>query len=135
MFFRKRRERKRLQAEFDMAVDAIYTAVLKHVESGGEVSDLIVVVLWEAVDWDKERQSWCVDVLWDGESCRNGSVGTEKLGKGQRVSLMSGRGGRMEDAVVVSGRKIAGDAGGYRYLLDFEATGGAEPWFMSLMVE
>lgn len=134
MFFRKRRERKRLQAEFDLAVDAIYTAVLKHVESGGEVSDLIVVVLWETVEWDKERQSWYVDVVEGGPSWENGSVGSEseKMRKGQRVSLMSGRGGRMEDAVVVSGRKVSG---GYRYLLDFEATGGAEPWFMSLMVE
>lgn len=70
MFFRKRRERKRLEAEFNSAVDAIYEAVLAHVEKGGEISDFIVIVLWEAVDWDKERQSWCVDVLEGGPSGR-----------------------------------------------------------------
>lgn len=132
MFFAKRRRRKQAEAEFNAAVDAIYEALMTHVENGGEISDLIVVVLWESVEWDKERQSWAVEVLDGGASWQNGSVSSEKLSKGQRVSMMSGRGGRMEDAVVVSGRKITG---GYRYLLDFDATGGAEPWFKALMVE
>ena len=132
MFFAKRRRRKQAEAEFNAAVDAIYATLISHVENGGEISDFIVVVLWESVEWDKERQSWAVEVLDGGASWQNGSVGSEKLSKGQRVSMMSGRGGRMEDAVVVSGRKITG---GYRYLLDFDATGGAEPWFKALMVE
>ena len=136
MFFAKRRRRKQAEAEFNAAVDAIYETLIAHVENGGEVSDLIVVVLWESVEWDMERQSWAVDVVEGGVSWQNGSVDAGKLKKGQRVSMMSGRGGRMEDAVVVSGRKVTVDgSAGYRYLLDFDATGGAEPWFKALMVE
>lgn len=136
MFFAKRRRRKQAEAEFNAAVDAIYTTLISHVENGGEISDFIVVVLWESVEWVKEKESWAVTVLEGGVSWQNGSVDAGKLGKGQRVSMMSGRGGRMEDAVVVSGRKVTVDGvAGYRYLLDFESTGGAEPWFKALMVE
>ena len=127
----KRRKEKK---EFDAFIDAMYEAVVKHVESGGTLESLLVTPLFETVEWDKEKQSWAVEVLDGGASWENGLDVTEKFRAGQRVSLLSGRGGRMEDAVVVSGRKVTvGGSAGYRYLLDFTETGGAEPWFKSFM--
>lgn len=118
--------RRRAKKEFNAFVDAMYEAVVEHVESGGTLESLLVTPLFEKVEWDKEKQSWAVEVVEGGISWENGLDVSDKLERGRRVSLMDGRGGRMEDALVVSGRKVAG---GYRYLLDFTETGGAEPWF------
>ena len=128
MLFRKRRER----AEFKRAVESIEQRVIDHIASGGSFESLLTVVLFEEILWDKQKQSWYVDVVEGGPSWQNGSsvMDGKKLDRKQRVSLMSGRGGRKEDAVVVSGRKVTG---GYRYLLDFTETGGAEPWFLPLI--
>ena len=132
MLFRKRRER----AEFKRAVESIEQRVIDHIASGGSFESLLTVVLFEEVLWDKDKQSWYVDVIEGGPSWEGGSsvMDGEKLSVGQRVSLMSGRGGRSEDAEVVSGRKVSvGGSSGYRYLLDFTETGGAEPWFLPLI--
>lgn len=128
-------ERRRKQKETDVAVQYIFERMLGHINSGGKFEDFMIVPLFEAVEWDMERQSWAIVVLDGGVSWENGSsvVDGEKLRKGQRVSLMSGRGGRIEDAVIVSGRKVVGGGTGYKYLLDFESTGGAEPWFLELL--
>ena len=128
MLFRKRRER----AEFKRAVETIEQRVLDHIASGGSLESLLTVIIFEEVLWDKQKQSWYVEVVEGGPSWTEGSsvMDGKKLDRKQRVSLMSGRGGRMEDALVVSGRKITG---GYRYLLDFTETGGTEPWFLPLI--
>jgi len=132
MFFRKWREERAEKREFVLAVAKIEQQIIQHMVDGGTLDSLLTVPLFEDVLWSVERQKWYVDVVEGGASYEGGSpvIDGKKLGKGQRVSLMSGRGGRMEDALVVSGRKISG---GYKYYLDFEATGGATPWFSSLM--
>jgi len=132
MFFRKWREERKEKREFVLAVAEIEHQVVQHMADGGTLESLLTVPLFEDVLWSVERQKWYVDVVEGGASYTGGSivVNGEKLSRGQRVSMMSGRGGRMEDALVVSGKKISG---GYTYYLDFEATGGATPWFASLM--
>ena len=121
-------QRRRDKKELAKATDSIFQMIVMHIEKGGTLESLLVTPLFEKVEWDLEKQSWAIVVVEGGASWENGLEVSDKLEKGRRVSLMSGRGGRTEDALVVSGRKVAG---GYKYLLDFTETGGAEPWFLA----
>lgn len=142
MFFRKWRERRAERAAVAEVMGAMMQAVIEGGRTGADGDfDLGVVQtvpLFETVEWEKSAESWFVCVVHGvgGESWERGSYTGEMLPVGQRVSLMSGRGGRMEDALVVGVEVVSTALQSpvrAKYYLDFEATGGAEPWFARLL--
>lgn len=96
-----RRLFRRKPTEADIAIAVLYGVIKDHLDAGGSVEDFMSVTVIEPVHWIQKKQTWAVE------------TGADVL-EGRRVTLLSGRGGRVEDAVAVE--LLSEDAGGGRNL-------------------
>lgn len=76
-------------SETEAAIEVLYSVIKEHLDSGGDIEDFMSVTVIEPVQWLQKKQTWAVKTSAD-------------LVEGKRVTLLSGRGGRLEDAVAVA---------------------------------
>jgi hypothetical protein len=76
-------------------VDLLLVYIFSKLAEGYSITDILVWNLESPVEWDRERAVWTV-------------FSPEELESGQRVYLLSGRGGVDEEARVVDGTAVEG---------------------------
>lgn len=119
--------RRRQQKANDEVAVALFTVMAEHLEAGGSFEDFLTPTVEEAVEWNQKEQTWYVDCVLPLPG-----VAVESL-----VSLVSGRGGMIENAVVTgveSGSNV--DVDPCRYYLSFDSPaleGRKVPWFKQFM--
>lgn len=98
---------RRKPSETDVAIAVLYEVIKDHLDSGGSVEDFMSVTVIEPVHWIQKRQTWAVETEAEVEA-------------GRRVTLLSGRGGRLEDAVAVEELGIGSVGGRNLWTITFE---------------
>jgi len=76
-------------------VDALIVYIFSKLAEGHDITDILVWNLDAPVEWDRKRAVWTV-------------FSPNELESGQRVYLLSGRGGADEEARVVDGTTVEG---------------------------
>jgi hypothetical protein len=100
--FAKWRQRRLQKRSADLVIEML----IQYLESGGDLDDLFVLSVVEPVEWDMKGQFWFVGL--------KDELDREIIKVDKKVSLSSGRGGAVEEAMVVE------DLGGGKFRLSFE---------------
>jgi hypothetical protein len=121
---RKKRAEERARKDNDAAALVLFEYMAKHLDAGGRFEDFMSAILLSEVEWEATVEGWYIDI-----ENEDPPIGSE-VSIGDVVSLVQGRGGMTENAVVVS---LDGSRIYISFNLEEFGMEGSMPWFRDLL--